>query len=62
MNWVAVGTSASCSSGWHRSSNFPTLQRWIGVNYRPQTEIPSHYGEMRLSKGYEMIAFVDMTQ
>jgi hypothetical protein len=25
---------------------FPMLQRWVGVNYCPDTEYESHYGEV----------------
>ena len=41
--------------------NYPTLQRWIGVQYLKDTEISSHYGEVHISKAYDMIVFIDKT-
>ena len=37
------------------------LQRWIGVNYKKETEISSHYGESMLSKQFDNIIFIDNT-
>ena len=37
------------------------LQRWVGVQYHPKTEISSHYGEMLASCAYNMVVFVDKT-
>jgi len=42
-------------------ANFPILQRWVGVQYHPETEIESHYGEMVMSKCYDLAVFVDET-
>jgi hypothetical protein len=39
----------------------PRLQRWVGVQYHPQTELGSHYGELRMSRCYDMVVFVDQT-
>ena len=35
-------------------ANFPILQRWVGVQYHPETEIESHYGEMSIAKCYDL--------
>ena len=35
-------------------ANFPILQRWVGVQYHPETEIESHYGEMSVAKCYDL--------
>lgn len=43
-------------------ANFPILQRWVGVQYHPQTEIHSHYGEMVMSKCYDLAVFIDKTK
>ncbi|CAJ1447992.1 unnamed protein product, partial [Effrenium voratum] len=43
-------------------ANFPILQRWVGVQYHPETEIESHYGEMSMAKCYDLAVFVDRTQ
>lgn len=43
-------------------ANFPILQRWVGVQYHPETEITSHYGEMVIGKCYHLAVFVDKTQ
>lgn len=43
-------------------ANFPILQRWVGVQYHPETEIESHYGEMSIAKCYDLAVFVDKTQ
>eukprot|EP00915_Cephaloidophora_sp_WS-2016_P007794 GHVH01010786.1.p1 GENE.GHVH01010786.1~~GHVH01010786.1.p1 ORF type:complete len:989 (+),score=129.44 GHVH01010786.1:251-3217(+) len=37
----------------------PLLQRWIGVQYCPDTEFRSHYGEMILGSAYDLIIFQD---
>lgn len=37
------------------------LQRWVGVSYKPETELQSHYGEMRLAGCYDQIVFADET-
>eukprot|EP00039_Didymoeca_costata_P029127 m.23396 g.23396 ORF g.23396 m.23396 type:complete len:617 (-) comp7494_c0_seq4:292-2142(-) len=42
--------------------NTPHLQRWVGVQYHPKTEIESHYGEMTMSKCYDLVVFVDKTK
>lgn len=43
-------------------ANFPILQRWVGVQYHPETEIESHYGEMSVAKCYDLAVFVDKTR
>ena len=40
-------------------ANFPILQRWVGVQYHPETEIESHYGEMAIAKCYDLAARTD---
>lgn len=35
-------------------ANFPILQRWVGVQYHPETEIESHYGEMSVARCYDL--------
>eukprot|EP00931_Biecheleriopsis_adriatica_P088278 TRINITY_DN62639_c0_g1_i1.p1 TRINITY_DN62639_c0_g1~~TRINITY_DN62639_c0_g1_i1.p1 ORF type:complete len:1151 (-),score=234.12 TRINITY_DN62639_c0_g1_i1:112-3564(-) len=42
-------------------ANFPILQRWVGVQYHPETEIESHYGEMVVGRCYDLAVFVDKT-
>lgn len=37
------------------------LQRWVGVNYKPETERQSHYGELMLSQCYDQIVYIDTT-
>eukprot|EP00939_MAST-03C_sp_MAST-3C-sp1_P005335 g5335.t1 len=37
------------------------IQRWVGVQYHPETEVRSHYGEMRLTRCYDTVVFVDRT-
>ena len=39
----------------------PRLQRWVGVQYKPNTERQSHYGELTLSKCYDQIIYMDQT-
>lgn len=39
----------------------PRLQRWVGVQYHPATELQSHYGEMRMARCYNVVVFVDKT-
>ncbi len=43
-------------------ANHPILQRWVGVQYHPETEYQSHYGEMRVGKCYDLIVFCDKSQ
>ena len=45
----------------NRLCNFPMLQRWVGVSYKPETEFHSHYGEMLLAQAYDMVVYVDRT-
>jgi len=42
-------------------ANFPILQRWVGVQYHPETEIESHYGEVVVGRCYDLAVFVDKT-
>eukprot|EP00928_Gymnodinium_smaydae_P070397 TRINITY_DN54242_c0_g1_i1.p1 TRINITY_DN54242_c0_g1~~TRINITY_DN54242_c0_g1_i1.p1 ORF type:complete len:1126 (-),score=276.04 TRINITY_DN54242_c0_g1_i1:79-3456(-) len=44
-----------------RLAQFPILQRWVGVQYHPATEISSHYGEMVIGKCYDLLVFADRT-
>ena len=37
------------------------LQRWVGVNYKPETERQSHYGELMLSACYDQVVYIDTT-
>jgi len=39
----------------------PVMQRWVGVQYHPETELQSHYGEMLASQAYNLLIFVDET-
>jgi erythromycin esterase-like protein/ubiquitin-protein ligase len=39
----------------------PRLQRWVGVCYKPQSELESHYGEMVLARCYDQVLFCDVT-
>jgi len=41
---------------------FPMLQRWVGVQYHPDTELESHYGEVLMGKCYDTIVFIDTTR
>jgi erythromycin esterase-like protein/ubiquitin-protein ligase len=36
-------------------------QRWVGVSYKPDTELQSHYGELSLRGCYDQIVYVDCT-
>lgn len=42
--------------------NFPMLQRWIGTTYCKENEFNAHYGEVILSKTYDMVVYVDKTR
>ena len=35
------------------------LQRWVGVQYRSESEMQSHYGKLNLGKCYDQIIFID---
>jgi erythromycin esterase-like protein len=39
----------------------PRLERYIGVIYRPDTELYSHYAEAALSSQYDAYAWFDET-
>jgi hypothetical protein len=41
---------------------FPMLQRWVGVQYHPETEFSSHYGEVVMGRCYDTVVFVDKTR
>lgn len=41
--------------------NTNRLQRWVGVQYHPETELESHYGETKIGKQYNKIVFIDET-
>jgi erythromycin esterase-like protein/ubiquitin-protein ligase len=38
------------------------LQRWVGVCYKPDTELASHYGELSLRGAYDQVVFVGATR
>ena len=38
------------------------LQRWIGVNYKKDTELNSHYGETCMIKQFDKIIFINQSQ
>ena len=40
----------------------PRLQRWVGVQYHPETELESHYGEMTMARCFDMVVYVDETR
>ena len=40
----------------------PRLERFIGVIYRPQTELYSHYSECSVSRQYDGWVWFDETQ
>jgi len=37
------------------------LQRWVGVQYKPETERQSHYGELMLTLCYDQVVFIPTT-
>lgn len=37
------------------------LQRWVGVQYHPDSELESHYVETKIGKQYDKIIFIDET-
>lgn len=39
----------------------PRIQRYIGVNYRPDNELRSHYEKGKIGEQYDVIVFVDET-
>ena len=41
--------------------NFPRLQRWIGVNYKKDTELQSHYGHSKMGMQFDIVVYVDKT-
>ncbi|CAD7935472.1 unnamed protein product [Amoebophrya sp. A25] len=55
------GKQPFTSEGCALLSNHPLLQRWVGVQYHPETEFSSHYGEMCVGRCYDLIVFVDKT-
>jgi len=40
----------------------PRLERFIGVIYRPQTELHSHYAEASLSRQFDAFVWFDQTR
>ena len=40
----------------------PRLQRYVGVNYCPETELQSHYSEGKIGDQYDVIVYVDETK
>lgn len=38
-------------------NNWLFVSSWIGVQYRPNTEFQSHYGEMTLGLAYDLVIF-----
>eukprot|EP00750_Incisomonas_marina_P003276 INCI13042.3.p1 GENE.INCI13042.3~~INCI13042.3.p1 ORF type:complete len:1029 (-),score=161.50 INCI13042.3:433-3519(-) len=57
----AEATRSGTEAVVHKLCNFPMLQRWVGVSYKPDTEFHSHYGEMVMAQAYDMVVFVDRT-
>ena len=39
----------------------PRIQRYIGVNYRPDNDLRSHYVTVKIGEQYDVIVFVDET-
>ncbi len=39
----------------------PRMQRYVGVNYRPDNELRSHYEKGKIGEQYDVIVFVDET-
>jgi erythromycin esterase-like protein len=40
----------------------PRLERAIGVIYRPETELQSHYFEARLARQFDVVIHLDHTR
>jgi erythromycin esterase-like protein len=40
---------------------FPRLERFIGVIYRPETELVSHYAEARIADQFDAVVHIDRT-
>ena len=49
------GGAASLGLSWKQ-------QRWVGVCYKPETEMQSHYGEVCLVSCYDQVVFVDRSE
>lgn len=46
----------------HHALSAPLLERFIGVIYRPDTELESHYSEVSVSRQFDAYAWFDETQ
>lgn len=46
----------------HRALREPLLERFIGVIYRPGTEMQSHYSEVSVSRQFDAYTWFDETQ
>ncbi|OAL34882.1 hypothetical protein AYO20_05843 [Fonsecaea nubica] len=53
---------AHCDEDTRRALSANRLERFIGVIYRPKTELWSHYSRSRLSKQFDAYVFFDRTQ
>ncbi len=54
--WVATADPAA-----HDALEVPRLERAIGVIYRPQTELQSHYFDARLADQFDAVIHIDRT-
>jgi erythromycin esterase-like protein len=48
-------------ASWRETLGRPRLQRFIGVIYRPETELRSHYAEVSLSRQFDAYVWFDET-
>jgi erythromycin esterase-like protein len=55
--WVATGDAAA-----YDALSEPRLERAIGVIYRPETELQSHYFEARLAQQFDAVIHIDQTR
>ena len=53
---------AGCSDALLRRLGEPLLERFIGVIYRPETELWSHYGQAVLAEQFDAFVWFDETQ
>lgn len=55
--WVATADAAA-----HGALSEPRLERAIGVIYRPETELQSHYFEARLAQQFDAVIHIDRSR
>jgi erythromycin esterase-like protein len=48
-------------ASWREPLGKPRLQRFIGVIYRPETELTSHYAEVSLSRQFDAYVWFNET-